>query len=99
MISAPETRIAVSIASPWELAIKENLGKLRVPSDLAAVLEEERFDLLPINLAHIEVVRSLPRHHGDPFDRIIIAQAQVENLTVVSSDRWFQAYDVALIRA
>jgi len=99
LIGSPQNDVFVSIASPWELAIKESLGKMRVPPNLADVLEEERFTLLPITLSHINVIKTLPRHHGDPFDRIMIAQAQVEGLTIVSRESWFETYEVTLLKA
>ena len=98
-LASPENALFLSVASAWELAIKENLGKLSTPKGLEETLRLNDISLLPINLAHIDIIRSLPRHHGDPFDRLLIAQAQHEKLTLVSRDRWFQAYDVALITA
>ena len=98
-LASPDNALFLSVASAWELAIKENLGKLATPRGLEETLRRHDIGLLPINLAHIDIIRSLPRHHGDPFDRLLIAQAQCEGLTLVSRDRWFQAYDVALIRA
>ncbi len=99
MLAAPENEIFLSIAAAWELAIKENLGKLTTPRDLAEMLDMHDIRLLQIDLPHIEIIRSLPRHHGDPFDRIMIAQAQVERLTLLSRDRYFAAYGIDLIRA
>jgi PIN domain nuclease of toxin-antitoxin system len=98
-IEAGENRILVSIASPWEISIKAALGNLTPPDDLEFQLNEKRFELLPIALRHTEAVASLPHHHGDPFDRMLIAQAQVDGLTLVSSDREIRRYPVALLPA
>lgn len=98
-IEAAENRVLVSIATPWEISIKTALGNLTPPDDLEFQLHEKRFELLPIALRHTEAVASLPHHHGDPFDRMLIAQAQVDGLTLVSSDREMRRYPVALLPA
>ena len=87
------------MASPWEMAIKQALGNLTPPDDLEAQLEEMRFELLPIFLRHTRAVAALPHHHGDPFDRMLIAQAQVDGMTLVSSDREIRRYQVSLMPA
>lgn len=87
----------VSIASLWEIAIKSALGKLQAPDDLPQRVEELGFELLGITVEHAWAVRHLPHHHRDPFDRLLIAQAQVEQLPIVSVDPAFAAYDVAVI--
>jgi PIN domain nuclease of toxin-antitoxin system len=98
-ITASETRVFVSMATPWEMAIKEALGNLKPPDDLEARLDEKRFELLPITLRHTRAVASLPHHHGDPFDRMLIAQAQVDGMTLVTSDREIGRYQVSLMPA
>jgi PIN domain nuclease of toxin-antitoxin system len=98
-IATGENRVFVSITSPWEISIKAALGNLTPPDDLELQLNEKRFELLPIALRHTEAVASLPHHHGDPFDRMLIAQAQVDGLTLVSSDREMRRYPVALLPA
>ena len=70
-----------------------------MPDDLAAELDEKRFLALEITLEHALAAGSLPLHHKDPFDRMLIAQAQLESLTIVTRDRRFAAYDVALLPA
>jgi len=87
----------VSIASLWEIATKNALGKLRAPDDLPERLEELGFESLAVTLEHAWHVRSLPLHHRDPFDRLLIAQAQVERLPIVTADGAFGAYDIDLI--
>ena len=91
------TTVFVSIASAWEAAIKAALGRMQLPESFARGIEASGFKSLPITLAHTERVITLPRHHGDPFDRMLIAQAQAEALTIVSRDRWFEPYDVPVI--
>lgn len=98
-ITASENRIFVSLVSPWEMAIKTALGNLITPDDLEAQLNEKRFELLPIALRHTRAVASLPHHHGDPFDRMLVAQAQVDGMTLVTSDREIERYQVALMPA
>jgi PIN domain nuclease of toxin-antitoxin system len=98
-IIAGETRVFVSMASPWEMAIKEALGNLTPPDDLEVRLEEKRFELLPILMRHTRAVAALPHHHGDPFDRMLIAQAQVDGMTLVTSDRQIERYQVSLMPA
>jgi PIN domain nuclease of toxin-antitoxin system len=94
-----ENEIFVSVVSPWEMAIKESHGRLRYPDDLEARFDRMRFKLLPISVQHAAAVGSMPHHHGDPFDRMLIAQAQIEGLTIVTSDREMQRYQVALLPA
>jgi PIN domain nuclease of toxin-antitoxin system len=96
-IAAPETLVVVSAASVWEAAIKARLGKLQVPESLASVVRSEGFEPLPITLAHAERAGGLPLHHRDPFDRMLVAQAQIEGLTIVTRDGTFDAYDVTVL--
>ena len=98
-IEDSDTDVFVSVVSAWEAAIKRKAGKLRTPDDLAAQLESKRFVPLEITLDHALAAGDLPLHHGDPFDRMLIAQAQLEGLTIVTRDRRFAAYDVALLPA
>jgi PIN domain nuclease of toxin-antitoxin system len=96
-IAAGENRVFVSVVSPWEMAIKTARGNLAPPDDLEAQLSEKRFELLPIALRHTQAVTFLPHHHGDPFDRMLIAQAQVDGMTLVTSDRKIAHYQVTLL--
>jgi len=90
--------VYVSAASVWEAAIKVGKAKLRVPTDdLPAELEREGFDLLPVTAADGWAVRNLPDHHSDPFDRLIIAQAQSAGLPVLTVDPAFRDYDVDVL--
>lgn len=87
----------VSAASAWEVAIKVGLGRLKLPGPLLEAVEQSQFTALPIGFEHAALVGRLPRHHGDPFDRMLIAQAIVEGATLVTHDAQFEAYAVPLL--
>lgn len=91
--------IFVSAATVWEVSIKAGLGKLDVPVDLFDRALASGAQPLPITWTHARVVQGLPPHHSDPFDRLLIAQARCEELTLVSVDAKFSRYEVALIDA
>ena len=86
--------VSVAVGSLWELAIKKSLGKLKFPHDFETVLRAEEFGLLPVTYKHLHALESLPLHHRDPFDRLLIAQSVAENVPVVTNDRAFAFYDV-----
>ena len=79
--------------------MKQNLGKLEAPADLEHQMEIQRFEPLNITIAHAKAAGSLPRHHDDPFDRMIIAQAVAEGLTIVTRDPSFAQYAVSTLTA
>lgn len=97
-IREPGSSVFLSIASVWEIAIKVNLGKLPIPLPLDMFIPEQlrlnRVTLLPIEMQHAFEVSRMALHHRDPFDRIIIAQAQVEGLELVSADAMFDPYPI-----
>ena len=96
-IADEDSIVWVSAASLWEISIKASLGRLELDSvNLARELERNNFFELPILWRHAESAGSLPRHHDDPFDRMLIAQAQTEQLVLVSYDGAFRDYDVPL---
>ncbi len=101
LCASGEHEFYLSIASPWEMQIKHQLGKLSltmpVEELVAKNMHENNIQLLPIELAHINYLQQLPTHHKDPFDRIIIAQAIIEGLSVVTVDRAFADYAVPVI--
>jgi PIN domain nuclease of toxin-antitoxin system len=97
VLSAGATPAYVSAASIWEIGIKRASGKLRVPDDLLDRVAAASFQELAINFSHAAVVGTLPRHHGDPFDRMIVAQAKCEGLTVVTCDERIAVYDVPVL--
>ncbi|MPR35825.1 type II toxin-antitoxin system VapC family toxin [Salmonirosea aquatica] len=86
----------VSIASLWEIAIKTNIGKLTIIYPLDQLIPAE-FELLPIATSHLLAYQQLPLHHRDPFDRILIAQAQTDGFTIMTKDSNFALYDVDLL--
>lgn len=98
-IASAESDVCVSTASVWEMSIKAVLGKLDVPDDLGAQLAHHQFEVLPVSLPHAVAVRTLPPHHADPFDRMLVAQARVEGLTIVTRDTNLRRYDVSVLRA
>jgi PIN domain nuclease of toxin-antitoxin system len=91
--------VFVSVATAWELAIKVGLRRLRIRGDLERTIDDSGFRKLGISFAHAMRAGALPRHHGDPFDRMLIAQAQSEGLTLVTRDRTFLAYGVPILKA
>ena len=93
-IADPSSEPLVSIASLWEIAIKCSIGKLTAEDDLPTILVEEGFAWLPVSERHAWEARVLSPHHGDPFDRLLVAQALTERLPVVTADRRFAAYGV-----
>lgn len=95
-IADPDNDVYVSAVSGWEVAIKRARGRLRFPDVDRGLLRALRFAELPIGLGHAVEVGLLPVHHRDPFDRMLVAQARVDDLTLVSSDRLLAPYDVAL---
>ena len=102
LIEDPSNHLYLSMASVWELAIKASLGKLQAPTNLEQYintqLESRDIELLPIALGHMTVVRNMPRLHGDPFDRLLIAQARVEQMPLLSREvALFTRYGVNVI--
>lgn len=97
-IADPDNEVVVSAASAWEISIKQAAGRLDAPEDLLDALAANDFGMLPITAHHAMAAGRLPAHHADPFDRMLIAQAQIEDLTLVSVDRRFSEYEVELLR-
>lgn len=88
-----------SVACLWEIGIKKKTGKLSIEDNYEFLIEEQSFQHLDINKNHVRRVSELELHHRDPFDRIIIAQAISENLSIVTSDTTFEKYPVNIIKA
>lgn len=86
-----------SVASIWELALKAAKGRISLPQDLRRVLADASIDVLPVGLDHALAAATLPDLHGDPFDRMLVAQAQVEQLTLVTADRRMADYDIDVL--
>ena len=95
----PLNDVFVSAATVWEIAIKRALGKLRAPADMVAEIERQRLLELPVTAFHGESAGSLPPYHRDPFDRMLVAQAQCEGLTIVTRDRHIPLYGVRTLKA
>lgn len=91
--------VFVSAASAWEVSIKAAIGKLRLTASFADGVAQSGFVPLPINLHHAAVAGELPPHHHDPFDRMLLAQARLERLTLISHDRRLEPYGSAIIWA
>ena len=100
IIAFPSNNVFVSIASIWEMAIKISVGKLSLAKPFADVIKQigvEDIEILPILPKHTLQVSTLPFHHRDPFDRIIIAQAQIENLPIMTNDGDFGNYGIKIL--
>jgi PIN domain nuclease of toxin-antitoxin system len=96
-IGAPDARILISAVVIWEVAIKRRLGKLEAPADLLEQLEQAGVDLLPITARHADRVGTLPMLHRDPFDRLLVAQTELDGLALVSVDRELSDYGIEVI--
>ena len=94
-----QNEVFVSSVSAWEIAVKRAIGKLKAPNNLEAGLTEQGFTPLPLTFFHAERAGTLPPIHGDPFDRMLVAQAQAEGLIIVTRDRHLSCYDVPTMSA
>lgn len=95
----PGNEVLVSAGTVWEIEIKRVAGRLEAPDDLLQAIEATGFNTLPITAADAERAARLPRHHADPFDRMLVAQAQRLGALIVSRDRTLHAYDVDVLPA
>ena len=100
LIADPDNAVFVSAVSLWEIWLKHSLGKLQLPSDFEERLAGESFESLPLLADHTREVATIPWHHRDPFDRMLIAQARAANLTFVTADETASHYgnSVLLVR-
>jgi PIN domain nuclease of toxin-antitoxin system len=96
-IADPGHVLFFSAASIWEMAIKHAAGKLKMPADVLDTFEQRGFTELPMSSRQGLIAGALPPHHGDPFDRMLVAQAQSEKLTLVTNDARIAAYDVPVL--
>lgn len=99
LIADATNQVFISAASAWEISIKTALGKLDAPSDLDNVVEEEGFDKLSISFFHGQRAGSLPNIHRDPFDRMLIAQAQAEGMDIITADETIPKYGIKTFNA
>ncbi len=98
-VSDPENEVFLSAASVWEIAIKQALGRIKLPAPVSATAARHGLVPLPITFEHAETAGSLPPLHRDPFDRMLLAQARVESLTLVTLDPALRAYGGAFLPA
>lgn len=90
--------VFISAVSAWEITIKKALGKLEAPDDLESAITISRFEVLPIHIKHAIGVGNLALHHTDPFDRLLISQAKIEDLTFITHDERMSAYNIPIIQ-
>lgn len=98
-IADPENTVFLSAVVVWEIRIKQGIGKLDLPDDFADALNDQQFAELPVSVEHAHAVAGLPTVHRDPFDRMLVAQAMVERLTIVTRDPFIADYGVNVIVA
>jgi PIN domain nuclease of toxin-antitoxin system len=98
-IAEPDNIVFVSAATAWEIATKRQSGKLDAPGDIAEWIQRSGFMDIAIEVAHAILSAELPQHHRDPFDRLLVAQASIEELTLVTSDPEIVKYDVQTLDA
>ena len=98
-IEDPGTEAYASVASVWEIGIKQARGKLALDVPVPEIMEAGLINALPIEMAHAMVAADLPRHHADPFDRMLVAQAQVEGLVLLTPDAALRRYGVPVMDA
>ena len=96
LLNNPKAQIFLSTISIWEMLIKAGKNKLEIDTDIEDGVRRSGFTILPLTISHVLKVKSLPPHHNDPFDRILIAQAQSENLTFITDDKKMERYNVTL---
>ncbi len=99
ILGDPANRVFISVASIWEMAIKQGLGKLEpLDREPEQVVDDSRFRLLDINSLHAKTAGRLPLHHRDPFDRMLVAQAQIEDLIIITNDGDIPKYGVTTLQ-
>jgi PIN domain nuclease of toxin-antitoxin system len=98
VITDPDNTIYISVVTPWEMMIKRGVNKLEVPYDIKTGIKRTGFSLLSVQIDHALAIEKLPLIHKDPFDRMLIAQAKVENLNLITADRNIWKYKVPLLK-
>lgn len=98
-IADPRNEVFVSAITGWEIAVKRAQGRISAPDNLGTVIEDRGFTHLPLTFRHAEQAGNLPMHHRDPFDRFLVAQAQIEGLVLVTRDARIRLYDVPTLAA
>lgn len=99
IIANPKNIICVSLISLWEISIKQSIGRLEIPTEFFDALVPGGFELLPLTITQIEQYRTLPLHHRDPFDRMLVVQARQQQLILITCDSEISKYDVQIIKA
>ena len=97
ILKDPRNRIFVSVATAWEISIKQKKGKLPLKTTLEECFRKSNFEILEIKLPHILQLENLPTYHKDPFDRMLVAQAIVEKLMIITEDEKIKKYDVSVL--
>ncbi len=101
LLANPRNTLVLSAASAWEMVIKTQSGKLRLPEPPSVYIPTRTahygMEVLPVSLAHVLAVESLPLHHRDPFDRLLVAQAGVEEMAILSADPQIRQYSVQVV--
>ena len=95
----PEIKIYLSVVNIWEIVVKKKIGKLRPPRGWKEDVMASGFEILPISLEHIYSLENLPLYHKDPFDRMLVAQAKVEDLTLITNDKKIWKYKIDVLKA
>jgi len=98
-IASPRNLVYTSAVTAWEIVIKRSLGKLEIPENWAEVAITDSFRRLPVTWEHALEVAALPDLHRDPFDRLLVAQARVEGLVLVTGDEFITRYDIRTLKA
>ncbi len=102
LLTAPRTDVLLSSATPWEIAIKVGIGKLILPCDVEEYVETRSaaLSVTHVHITYLDAIESanLPAYHRDPFDRILIAQARIQGVPILTADRAFDAYDVEVLK-
>ena len=99
LLRDPGNEVFLSAASVWEIAIKKNQNRLRAPDNLVKIAIERGFTSLPISFSHAEAAGALPMHHRDPFDRMLVAQATIEDLVLLTDDPHIPRYGIRTLKA
>jgi len=97
ILDNPQNLVYLSVASIWEIMLKRAKGKIKTSASLEDV-KSRGFIVLPIEASHVLGVEKLPKHHADPFDRLLIAQAQIENLTLITADKKIARYKIDILK-
>jgi PIN domain nuclease of toxin-antitoxin system len=96
-IADPTNEVLISVAALWELTIKASSGTLNLPTDFETMVTSQQFSILSITFLHLRRLATLPRHHRDPFDRMMIAQALAEGIPIATGDRSFASYGLQIV--